>query len=128
MEKIEPKDMTKKVSVFKDNAFRSGYPYKITIYDEDVRKSILNEIKFSSYIYEINKFEEILPKLDTSLENGVNVIFKELISNNSIAVFVFVTPYQNYDIRIRIDHVEAQRMADDIRMDDILKIEEFEED
>ena len=128
MEKIEPKDMTKKVSVFKDNAFRSGYPYKITIYDEDVRKSILNEVRSSLYFYEISEFEKILSKLDTSLENGVNVIFKELISNNLIAVFVLVTAYQNYDICIRIDHVEAQKTSDEIRMDDILKIEEFEED
>ncbi|MBO7212285.1 MAG: hypothetical protein J6V44_14965 [Methanobrevibacter sp.] len=125
MEKIEPKDMTKNVSVFKDNAFRGGYPYKITIYDEDVRKSILNGIKYS---YEITELEEILYRLNTSLENGVNVIFKELISNNSIAVFVLVTPDRNYDICIRIDHVEAQKTSDEIRMDDILKIEEFEED
>lgn len=125
MEKIEPKDMTKNVSVFKDNAFRGGYPYKITIYDEDVRKSILNGIKYS---YEIIELEEILYRLNTSLENGVNVIFKELISNNSIAVFVLVTPDRNYDICIRIDHVEAQKTSDEIRMDDILKIEEFEED
>lgn len=125
MEKIEPKDMTKNVSVFKDNAFRSGYPYKITIYDEDVRKSILNGIKYS---YEIIELEEILYSLNTSLENGVNVIFKELISNNSIAVFVLVTPDRNYDICIRIDHIEAQKTSDEIRMDDILKIEEFGED
>lgn len=127
MEKIEPKDMTKTVSVFKDNAFRGGYPYKITIYDEDVRKSILTGFRSSLSIREIDEFEETLARLNASLENGVNVIFKELISNNSIAVFVLVTPDRNYDICIRIDHVEAQKTSDEIRMDDILKIEEFEE-
>lgn len=128
MEKIEPKDMTKTVSVFKDNAFRSGYPYKITIYDEDVRKSILNGIRSSLYNYESTEVEEILLSLNKSLENGVNVIFKELISNNSIAVFVLVTLHRNYDICIRIDHIEAQKTSDEIMMDDILKIEEFGKD
>ena len=36
--------------------------------------------------------------------------------------------HRNYDICIRIDHVEAQKTSDEIMMDDILKIEEFGED
>ena len=130
MNKIEPNSMTKTVSVFKDNVFRYGYPYRITIYDEYVRENILNGIRSSlstHYAFQ-GDVEEILARLNMSLENGVNVMFKELISNNAIAIFALVTLDRTYDICITIDQIESQKTADDIRMDDILKIEAFEED